>query len=150
MFGLMKACVLWVPMAYSNAMVSACGQGFWMDVLLDYIFFQLISPVMHTWIFLNTYTGWALGRCVTAYASEHVVSVQCCTTSFYSCGSRSSGSKIWANVDRSWWPDCLACMFIWSHSARLLPVRPHEELDLRDPCGFRERSAGAGYSCSRC
>ena len=71
--------------------------------------------------------------CATACASKHVVSARWHTNSFYLCGSRSSESKIWANMDRSWWPDCLACMFTRPDSARLLPVGSHEELGLRDP-----------------
>ena len=43
---------------------------------------------------------------------------------------RVSGSKIWANLDRSWWPDCLACTFTRPDSARLLPVGPARSPDL--------------------
>ena len=118
---LMKTRVLHAPMAFSNAMVSTCDQGFWMDVLLGYTFFHLISPV--------TRTAWALGRCATACASKHVISARWCTTSFYSYISRSSGSKLWVNVDRSWWPDCLAYsspdlttldFFLWGHMKSLV------------------------------
>ena len=49
-------------------------------------------------------------------------------------------------MDRSWWPDCLAFALTRPDSARLLPVGPHEELGLRDPCGFRGRPAGTGYA----
>ena len=87
--------------------------------------------------------------CVAACASKHVVSARWRTTSFYSFGSNSSGSEIWANVNRSWWPDCLTCTFTRLDSARLFPVGPHEELGLRDPCGFRGRPSGAGYGCGR-
>ena len=54
------------PMAFSNAMVSTCGQGFWMDVLLGHTFFHLISLVTCTWIFSNTYCmgSWMMCRCM--------------------------------------------------------------------------------------
>ena len=103
-------------------------------------------PLQVCWytILLNPYCI-ALGRCPSACASKHVVSAQWCTTSFYSCGLRSSGSKIWAIVDRSWWPNFLACTFNRPDFARLFPEGPHEELGLWDPCGFRGRLAGTGY-----
>ena len=118
--------------------------GFWMNVLLGHNFFHLISR----WCVLEIpwpHTARALGRCATACVSKHVVSARWCTTSFCCSSFSSSGLKIWANMDRLWWPNCLPCTFTRSASARLLPIGPHEELGLQDPCGFREGSAGTGY-----
>ena len=126
----------WKPVCYVPPWLSAMLQfqhggrlSGWMCYWAS--FFHLISPVMRTWIFLNTY-------CMGSWKICHFMCIRTCGfstmvhSSFYLYGSRSSGSKIWANVDRSWWPDCLASMFTWPESARLLPVRPHEELGLRD------------------
>ena len=131
MFVLMKTRVLRVPMAFSNAwagILDGCVIG-------PYLF--LPNPTGD--VYLNSpsiHTVWAFGKCATACASKHVVSSPWRATSFYSSGSRSSGSKIWAKEDRSWWSDCLACTFTRYDSSRLLPVEPHEELNLQDPCGF--------------
>ncbi|KAJ8866799.1 hypothetical protein PR048_032660 [Dryococelus australis] len=51
----------------------------------------------------------------------------------------------WLAVERSRWPDRLACTFTRLYSARLLPVGPHDGRDLRDSCGNRGGSAGAEY-----
>ena len=47
---------------------------------------------------------------------------------------------IW--IDKLWWLGCLTCTFTRPDSARLLPVGPHEELGLKDPCRMRGRPAG--------
>ena len=91
-FGLMEARVMRVPIAFSNATVSTCDNGIWMDVLFHHTFFLL----KFSW----TRTAGTLGRCATAFASKPVVSAWSRTTSFYLCGSRTSGSETWANVDR--------------------------------------------------
>ena len=103
----------------------------------------LLPPNLTGNAFPGTHTAWALGRCATARSSKHVVWLWWHITSFYSCSLGSCGSKIWANLDRSWGPDCLACMFTWPDSAKLLTVGPHEELGLLVPCGV-------GYGCSGC
>ena len=71
--------------------------------------------------------------CATAGVSKHVVFARWRTTSFYSYGSGSYGSKILAKVDKSRWPDCLTCAFTRPDSARLLPVGLHEELGFETP-----------------
>ena len=41
-------------------------------------------------------------------------------------------------------------LFGFTYSARLLLAMSHEGLNLRDPCGIRGRTAGAGYDCGGC
>ena len=43
---------------------------------------------------------------------------------------------------------CFSCGS--THSARVLPVGPRGNLDLRDASGMRGRPAGGGYSCGGC
>ena len=66
MFGPMKIRVQCVPMDFSNAPVSIRGQGFWLDVFLGHTFFNVFSPVMRVWIFLNTYCmdSWKICHCM--------------------------------------------------------------------------------------
>ena len=111
--------------------------------------FHQISWGSRTWDSLKAYYM-ALGRCVTACTSKHVVSAWWRTTSFFSCDPRSSGPMIWATVDRSWgqvsWP------------ARSLELNPleyylwgsHKILELRDLCVIQGRPIGAGYGCGVC
>ena len=81
----------------------------WLTSMLQFQHMSRVSGfhLSHQWCILefpSTRTAWAFGKCATACTSKHVVSAPWLITSLYSCASRSSGSTIWANVDRSWWP----------------------------------------------
>ena len=104
-----------------------------MDMWLDHIFFHHGCRILAIpW----RRTAWALGRRATACVSKHILSAWWLTTSFFTCGPRSSGPTTWAIVNRSWWPNYLACTFSRFDLARLLPMGSHEILDLQDPCGI--------------
>ena len=66
-----------------------------------------------------------LGRCAAAWVSKHVVQHDGAPPHF-SLAIRDHLDTIWATVNRSWWPDCLACTFSRLDPARLLPVTLYE------------------------
>ena len=83
-------------------------------------FFHQISRVPSTCDSLKAY-------CMGSRKMCHCMFVRTCDFStmahhlIYTCGRRSSGPTIWATVDRSRWPDCLACTFSRLDPASLLP-----------------------------
>ena len=89
---------------------STWGMGFWMDVLLSHNIFHLISPMMHAWNSLNTYCmgSWKMCYCMCIKTNDFSTMVH---HLILMCSLRPSGPKILANMDRSWWPNCLACTF---------------------------------------
>ena len=64
---------------------------------------------------------------------KHMASARWRNISFYSCSSRSSGSKIWTNVNSSWWPIAWPTRstdltslnyFLWGHMKSLVYKTP--------------------------
>ena len=107
------------------------------EFVIRHTFFHEITQVPNTCDFLKAYRmdSWKMCHCMcvkTCYFSRMVHHV------IFTCCPRPFGPTIWATVDRSWLPDCLACMFsrldhgrLWVHMKSLnydTPVATEEDL----------------------
>ena len=92
MCGLMKTRMLRAPMGFRNDTVWTFGHGSWMNVWLGHTFFHQISQVPRPCEYARR-TVWSPGRYATACASKHVVSARWRTTSFFTCGPKSSDQR---------------------------------------------------------
>ena len=137
----MKTHVLRAPVAFSNAPFSTCWQDFWMDVLLGYTYFDLISPMTHTWIFFEHLLHGLLEdvplhvRQITWFQHHGA------PPHFTRAVQRSSVSKIWANVDNHGGP------IAWP--SRLLDLAPLDYF-LWGQNFVYETPACVGYVCCGC
>ena len=123
-------------------------------------FFHQISREPRTCDSLKAYCmgSWKMCHCMCV---KTVVSARWCTTSFFTCGQRSSGATIWATMDKSWWPIAwparspdliLLDYYLWGHMKPLIyetPLASKEDLLARVMAAADFGGPGLVIVCTR-